>query len=283
MFSLIGLGEQAGSGIPRVLENWKTQHYRMPELWETLEPEATLIRMRTVSLLPDSTLEELRTRFGQAFDGLGEDERLAVATAQIEGFVSNGRMQQLCRLHPRDITILLKKMEDQGFLVHDGQGRGTTYRIAGTVAVDLAGAVDLGDPAGSSAHLPTSSAHLPPSSAHLPPSSAHLPPSSAHLDKEPELLGKTPGGVVDDPVLLDIAQAVRINRKPSPETTRAVILDLCRGRFLTLNELAKLMDRSGSGLRQRFIKPMLDKEKVLERRFPQQPNHELQAYRTREL
>jgi predicted HTH transcriptional regulator len=33
MFSLIGLGEQAGSGIPRVLENWKSQHYRFPELW----------------------------------------------------------------------------------------------------------------------------------------------------------------------------------------------------------------------------------------------------------
>ena len=269
MFSLIGLGEQAGSGIPRVLENWKTQHYRAPELWETLEPEATLIRMRTVSLLPDSTLEELRSRFGQAFDGLGEDERLAVATAQIEGFVSNGRMQQLCRLHPRDITSLLKKMEDQGFLVHDGQGRGTTYRIAGTEAVDLAGAVDLADPAGSSAHLP--------------PSSAHLPPSSAHLGSEPEPSEPTPEDLVDHPELLQIAESFRANRKAAPATTRATILNLCSGRFLTLNELGKLMDRSANGLRQRFIKPMVDTEKVLERRFPQQPNHEQQAYRTREL
>lgn len=275
MFSLIGLGEQAGSGIPRVLENWKTQHYRAPELWETLEPEATLMRMRTVSLLPDSTLEELRSRFGTAFDGLGEDERLAVATAQIEGFVSNGRMQQLCRLHPRDITSLLKKMEDQGFLVHDGQGRGTTYRIAGTEAVDLAGAVDLADPAGSSTHLP-------PSSTHLAPSSAHLSASSAHLESSPEATASTAEDIVANHDLLKLAETVRANRKTAPETTRATILDLCRGRFLTLNQLAKLMGRSASGLRQRFIKPMVDTDKVLERRFPQQPNHEQQAYRTRE-
>ncbi len=268
MFSLIGLGEQAGSGIPRVLENWKTQHYRAPELWETLEPEATLMRMRTVSLLPDSTLEELRFRFGEAFDGLGENGRLAVATAQIEGFVSNGRMQQLSRLHPRDITSLLKTLEDEGFFVHDGQGRGTTYRIAGTDAVDLADAVELGDTA--------------PSSAHLPPSSAHLPPSSAHLGSGSDSPGPMTEGIVDNPELLKIAEAVRTNGKTTPEITRSTILELCRGRFLTLSQLAQLMNRSAGGLRQRFIKPMVDTDKVLERRFPQQPNHEQQAYRTRE-
>jgi ATP-dependent DNA helicase RecG len=272
MFSLIGLGEQAGSGIPRVLENWKARHYRVPELWESLEPEATLMRLRTVSLLPKETLLYLRNRFGDAFERLDENGRLAVATAQIEGFVTNGRMQQLCRLHPRDLTILLKKLGDDGFLLHDGQGRGTTYRIAGIQATDLADSVDLANPMANSAHLETSSAHLETSSAHLETSSAHLETSSAHLASAP----------LTDARLQTIALPVALTSKAPPELIESTIIELCRGNFLTLNQIAQLLGRSASGLRQRFIKPMVDESKVLERRFPQQPNHEQQAYRTRD-
>lgn len=48
-----------------------------------------------------------------------------------------------------------------------------------------------------------------------------------------------------------------------------------------MSQLATLRDRSPDSLRQGFIKLMVDDEKVLERRFPRQSNHEAQAYRTR--
>lgn len=265
MFSLIGLGEQAGSGIPRVLENWKTQHFRDPELWESLQPEATLMKLRTVSLLPEDVLSHLGRVFGPSFEALDENERLAVATAQIEGFVTNGRMQQLCRLHPRDLTGLLKNLEDKGFLVHDGHGRGTTYRIAGTPAEDKARSMDLTDPSIGSEHSDARSEHLPASSEHLATSSAH----------------SSEGDPTRNAELLRLAEPVRSTGKTAPETVRDTILALCAEGWLTLNQLATLLDRSPDGLRQRFVKPMVDGEKVLERRFPQQPNHEQQAYRAR--
>lgn len=268
MFSLIGLGEQAGSGIPRVLENWNSVHFRAPELWESDDPEATLMRLRMVSLLPDEVLEGLRERFGATFDGLEENERLAVATAQIEGFVTNQRMQQLSRLHPRDLTVLLRKLEEGGFLVHDGQGRGTTYRVAGIGAVDLADSAELTDSGGRSAQMPSGSPQTENSSPHLAKSSPHLEGSSPHLD--PRL----------NPELVRIAEPVRSTRKADPETTRKVILELCEGQFLPVADLAALLNRSAQGLRDRFVKPLLD-EGLLERRFPHHPNHEQQAYRTR--
>lgn len=264
MFSLIGLGEQAGSGIPRVLQNWKSQHYRVPELWESYDPEATMMRLRTVSLLPEETLAELGERFGEAFEALQENERLAVATAQIEGYVTNGRMQQICRLHSRDITLMLKKLEEEGFLIHDGQGRGTTYRIAGTDAVDLADSVDLSDPT-SLETRPTTSPNTGSSSPNLGSSSPNLSPIDPRAD----------------PALLQIANPVRGVGRANREVLRQIILDLCRLRFLSIAELASLLDRGPEYVRARFIKPMTD-EGLLERRFPQQPNHEQQAYRTRE-
>jgi ATP-dependent DNA helicase RecG len=269
MFSLIGLGEQAGSGIPRVVENWKSQHYRLPELWETEEPEATLMRLRTVSLLPDSTLSELRDLFGESFDQLDENGRLALATAHIEGYVTNGRLQQISRLHRRDITALLKGLVDHGMLVPDGQGRATSYRLAGTKAVDLASAMDLDSPFKGSEDLGSSSEDLGSSSEDLGSSSEGLDPQHEHYDP------------VKDPALLEIALPVSSKGKAKPEVVKSTLMELCSGRFLTLNELAVLVKRSPVDLRQRFIKSMVDDEKTLERRYPQQPNHEQQAYRTR--
>ena len=263
MFSLIGLGEQAGSGVPRVLENWKSQHYRLPEMWESDDPEATLMRLRTVSLLPESTLKDLRDLFGKSFDTLDENGRLALATAHIEGFVTNSRLKQISRLHPRDITLLLKGLVDDHKLVPDGQGRATSYRLAGTESVDLASTADLENP-------PTRSEDLSPRSEDLGPSSEDLKPRCEHYDP------------VGDPILQEMALPVSSKGKVNTGVIKTTLLTLCSGRFLTLNELATLVNRSPVDLRQRFIKPMVDEEKVLERRYPQQPNHEQQAYRTRE-
>lgn len=141
-------------------------------------------------------------------------------------------------------------------LVPDGQGRATSYRLAGTEAVDLASSVDLESP--------------PARSEDLPPRSEDLGIQAEHYDP------------VKDPVLQEMALPVSSKGKAKPEVVRSTLLELCSGRFLTLNELATLVNRSTVDLRQRFIKPMVDDDKRLERRYPQQPNHEQQAYRTRE-
>ena len=314
MFRLIGLGEQAGSGIPRVLENWKSQHYRLPELRESLDPEATHMRLRTVSLLPGATLATLRQRFGGAFETLEESGRLTLATVEIEGFVTNRRLQQILSLHPRDITALLGKLVEAGMLNQDGRGRAASYRLAGAPVVDLASDSDAGGASPSSLHkgaeLPTQGAELPtqggrapytrgPSSLHkgaeLPTQGGRAPytrgPSSLHKGAElPTQGGRAPytrgprslHKGWPDPVLQRLSEPVSNNLRAAPDVTRKTILAICRGRFLTLGEIAELLNRSPEGLRQRFVRPMVDEEKVLERRFPQQPNHERQAYRTRE-
>lgn len=58
---------------------------------------------------------------------------------------------------------------------------------------------------------------------------------------------------------------------------RFTILELCCGRFLSVADLAFLLNRSSQGLRDRFLKPLIDQE-LLERPFPQRPNHEQQGY-----
>jgi len=243
MFSLINLGEQAGSGIPRVVENWKSQHFRIPELWEKEQPESTWMRLRMVSLLPEETLEELSRLFGAKFEKLNENERLALATSHIESFVTNGRLQQVCDLHSHDITTLLKGLVKQGFLEQDGKARGTTYRLHGVEPIDLARSEDLGE---------------------------------SSLDNDPSSIGNA---IKKD--LLEIAKPVRSKKRVRKEVIQQTIQELCQGRFLTIQQLGSYLDRVPEDLRNRFIKPMVESGKLI-RRFPDRPNHEQQAYQTRQ-
>lgn len=52
MFQLVGAGDQAGSGVPRIFGVWKEQSWRMPVVHEKREPEQMLFELRMASLLP---------------------------------------------------------------------------------------------------------------------------------------------------------------------------------------------------------------------------------------
>ncbi len=73
---------------------------------------------------------------------------------------------------------------------------------------------------------------------------------------------------------------VREKKRAPRELVKSAILIICSQNYITAGKIANLTNRSVSNIRQHYIKPMLE-EGLLERRFPQQPNHENQAYRTR--
>ncbi len=104
MFQLVGLAEQAGSGLPKVYRNWRNHHWRTPELIEQMDPDQTILRLRTVSLLPKETLSELDTRFGRKFQELPEPARLALATVAIEKSVTHARLKEMCSEHPKYLS-----------------------------------------------------------------------------------------------------------------------------------------------------------------------------------
>ena len=41
MFQLIGYGEQAGSGVPKIYRNWKQQLWQAPDLKVRFDPDMT--------------------------------------------------------------------------------------------------------------------------------------------------------------------------------------------------------------------------------------------------
>ncbi len=256
MFQLIGLGEQAGSGFPKIYRNWNLQHWREPVLEERYESNQTVFILKMISLVPEEAVEELKAEIGDAFSELGEVERLALVTARCEGCVNHGRLKEVTKEHPHDITVALHGLVEKGLLMSEGSGRSTFYYRPGRHPMEgeMFGAPGICSK--------PSSEHLPGSSEHLPESFEHLIASSKHLD-----------------TLREIARPVGSVRKASRKVVEATILRLCEGRYLTLDDLADLLNRSKDSLRNHYINPMLEDGRI-EAKYKNVPTHPLQGYRT---
>ena len=261
MFRFIGLGENAGSGLPKIFDGWKSQHWRTPLLRERSEPNAqTILELHTLSLVPEKTLVQLRQELGAAvFDGLSENERLILVTAHIETTIDHHRILTMLAIHPRDVSKVLSDLVERRLLIQEGKGRGTVYCLPSARIADM-----LLEKQGdfSSGDLKLSSGDLKLSSGDLRPSSGDLRPSSGDLSQ-----------------LRAIAACVANKKKaPKPEIEKS-ILALCAEQPCSLEQLADLLNRTADTVRKSYLQPLI-RDKRLRYQYPTRPNHPQQRYIT---
>jgi len=270
MFQLIGKGEQAGSGIPRIYHGWRQQHWRAPELWEQVDPEQTLLAMRMVHLLPEETLVELDHRFGKKFQSLTNIQRLALATVVIESKVTHARLKSMASDHPHDITKALTYLVKEGFLESSGMTRGTIYFFPGEQPLeeDQLSFLDFNaDLSGKDKDIFSGSETSDRDSVHLNGSSVHLNGDSVHLSKDSVQMKR----------LRKLSEAVRNTKKTSKINMIDTILQLCSQHFITLRELAHLLGRTPEYLRIHYVNKMV-RNGQLQLQYPDKPSHPEQAY-----
>lgn len=245
LFSLLGFGEKAGSGLDKIRQGWRSQHWREPYVEETVRPDRVRIVLPMVSLLPEAALRRLEERFGAAFRALSPLEVQALVTAEVEGRVTNARLRAMSVEHPTDITKALQGMVARGFLSKAGARRWSFYRVGEAPAAR-------------------------PNSPHNDPNSPHK--NSPHNDPN------SPHNASDfDVRLLAIARPARERSRLAPERMREIILQLCRGRYLTAQEVSALVQRDVKSLQLRFFSKLLAAG-ALRLRYPDEPNHPSQAY-----
>lgn len=263
MFQLVGLGDRAGSGVPRILQAWHAQHWRVPELTEDFGADETHLVLSTESLLPPDVVEALYAAFGSRFEALPELKRTALVTAAAEGRISNRRLREVMDRHPRDITFLLIDLVREGFLEPHGEGGGRTYtlRIHGGATqptlFDLVG--------------------------EEPPSSDHSGASSAQSSAHRSMAAVQPVEIIANGLEQSLEQSLEqgllppLGAKVSTATLRTAIVTACANDFLTLAALARRLGRQAASLR-RAVHDLL-RDGSLELRYPNQPRHPQQAYR----
>lgn len=284
MFRLVGVGEQAGSGIPKIYGSWASQHWRPPALYERDQPyNQTLLELRMVDLLPTELIAGLRKAFGAAFDGLGHQERLTLAAAASEKTVTHARVRELTALHPIDASRLLQSLVKGGFLEAHNPGRGAVYCLPGAaipVPEEVFGSDAIPLPEnrpGSSPNLGASSPNLgisPPDLAGTRDENGCLLTDQLALPVIDDLSHLSPSFRTD----LDItAWEPQTKGKVPREVLIEVLLALCSQRFVTLRCLAELVNRRPDTLREQYLGKLVRERKLL-LAFPTTPTHERQAY-----
>lgn len=267
MFQMIGGGEKAGSGIDKIRQGWASQHWRSPKIQEQVRPDRVMLMLPMISMLPETSIQVLKEQFGSAFETLNQQEVQAVVTAELEGAVTNQRMQEICGIHPTDLTKILQGLVKREFLSPVGQGRGTRYTLPGKEGY-IPGLFERGV---ATALTPDSPQSFADSS-----QSAEDSSQSVGWDSSQSL------ATLSLPILAklqSIAAPARNSEWLPKEQTESIVLQLCEELYLTAAHLAELTNRNSSSLRSRFLTPMV-RSGLLELRYPDKPNRPDQAYRS---
>jgi len=218
--------------------------------------------MRMMSLLPEAVMKSLESRFGSEFNELSEEQKLTLATVAIEGSVTHSRIKEMSDIHPRDLSKELKDLVTRGFLQSAGATRAMVYTFP---RPGVPGSDDTVQ-----TRLDAMAQQRGVSSEHLGKDSEHLGDRSVHLNADSERLKRLRG----------IAEPVEGKRKVPAPIMEAVILNLCKEDFLNLRDIADILDRTPDTLRIHYLNRMVNAG-LLERRYPDKPNHPDQGYRTR--
>ena len=217
-----------------------------------------------VSLLPEDSLVRLRSVLGEKLGGLNARGVQTLVMADVEGIVTNQRLQQFSSDHTTDITKMLQDLVSKEFLVKKGYGRWASYRLAERVAKsggNSEGTPDttMGDPS----HSAGNSSHNAEDSSHNAGNSSHNAGNSSQSNQF-------------DLALLIIAEQARAKSRLTPESMREVLTALCAVSELSLEEIGRMLHRNARGIRNRYLRPMVQSGRM-QLRFPDEPNHPKQA------
>ena len=129
MFSLIGLGERAGSGLITIQTAWETQHWQHPVFEELVQPDKVILTLKTISLIPNDILYELKKQVGESFNLLTNNEILALAFASQYENVTNIDLQNYAEINSYESNKVLSNLVLKKLLTSTGSGRGMKYSI----------------------------------------------------------------------------------------------------------------------------------------------------------
>ena len=284
MFRFIGLADEAGSGLPKIVRAWREAELRPPVIDPGGERYEFSLQLEYIHVLSDAD----RTWLSGIGIGPQTEERLALIHARYRGAVDNLSLRTLTGLHASDATQVLARLRDGGYLTMEGNRRSARYRLGpAAMVIDVTGSE--GNHIPGPGNEPSVQGMDPPSSASSDPSlqgndsslegtdtpSLQANDSSLEGTDTPSLQG-TILGSGDDRLLAIVAPIRAMKRVPAFQMEQ-IIRDLCIVRPLTRNEIGRLMNRSGPHTRE-LVRRMVDRG-TLVMTSPDKPNDPNQRYR----
>ena len=247
MFMMLGPAEKAGSGGAKIMEGWRKHNWKVPLISERFRPDKVEFRLSMQSLIQPEVLDELNKCLGIETQKLSSQEQTVLSLALTEKHVTNERLRYVLRLHKTEITALLQHMCREGFLVSDGYGRGTKYRLNSNPVVS---------------NVTTFNANVDSLDANV----------DSSTDKD--------NGAHADCNLSERAMSLLKKKRLSAADMKFLISEIAL-EWRTIQELTDILGRDKTYLRNHVLPTFISKG-VLVREYPSIPNHPNQRYRIKQ-
>lgn len=125
MFRLIGLAEEAGTGIPKIIRAWRELGLEMPKIDAGTERYEFTLQLRQAHLLSVEDRRWLKSLSSQ----WNEAEQLALVHAKHHSYIDNATLTRLTGQHPADISKVLVGLRNRNFLQMISGGRYACYEL----------------------------------------------------------------------------------------------------------------------------------------------------------
>ncbi len=240
MFRLIGLADEAGSGIPKIIRNWNNLGFQLPKMEVGTERYEFIIQLKNAHLLTDDDRKWLKSMGVGEFD---EHQQLALICARHEGKVDNERLRNMSSLHPSDATRILTGLRDKELLTKINDRRGTYYKLPGMAyeGPNLFQFEELVDD--------------------KPEKKKTLQQISEDIKEKLETLKERLKTIKEDAEIikeLEIHLKENLSRKQIRELKEAVILRLCEVKPRKSKELSELLNTTQTNLITYYLTPLIE-------------------------
>ena len=236
-FRLIGLADEAGTGIPKILRAWYELGLKPPDIDVGTERYEFTLRLRNVHFLSDEDRAWLAT-LGVVDD---EPKQLALVHAKEYDSVDNPQLCKLSGQHPSDATKTLTGLRDDGWFDSVGSGRGTYWELSERALAaldDVRGQdrppphpnlfeIELSDPSGSTkagGQDPGTTGASPGSSTGSPGTKGSGPGSNDPLVPRPQSFPSSPERWA---ALAEMSAGLRARDRVRPDEMEGVVVALC--------------------------------------------------------
>jgi ATP-dependent DNA helicase RecG len=267
MFRLIGLAEEAGTGIPKITQAWRALGLQLPKIDVGTERYEFSLRLRYAHLLSEDDRRWLRD-LGERWS---EAEQLALVLARHEGEIDNPTLRRLTGQHPADVTKVLGNLRDRELLQMIGGGRAARYQLGPAATLAPARPPVAGETP--QVGLPEVWG-IPADSGDLTGKFGDSKERSGDSSDAQTASAAESGTLWEE--LRRRAAPVRDRSYVNAQTRDDVVVQLCLLTPLSLRELAELLQRSKD--HTRAIVASLVALGRLTYLYPDQPNHPRQRY-----
>ncbi|HHR5849196.1 TPA: RNA-binding domain-containing protein [Providencia alcalifaciens] len=127
MFLMAGLGERAGSGLPKIFSGWKSQYWSEPQLKEEREQDITTLELYTETMIPQNVLDKVHQICGEKISKLDRLDIFIVSESITNEIISHESLRKKTSAESRSITLSLAKLVRLKILNSDGTPRNKRY------------------------------------------------------------------------------------------------------------------------------------------------------------